>query len=650
MLDLVRTKQKSFLIKIAFGLIILSFVIGYTMLTSPNKSGGPAASDVAASVNGDDISYASFQQTYSNLYNLYQSIYQGNFNAELERQLNLPKVALGQLVDELLLIQQADKLGLSVSSQELIESIAQYDAFKVNGSFNRDRYIEVLNYQRMSPEQFETAQHRQLLTQKVRTKLQEGINISDTELVAAFHKDNDKINLNYVLLTPAVVENKVEVTDEGLAAFFDQNIDQFRIAEKVSLRYLQFVPARYEDQVGTLSAEDIDTYYRRNPDQFEIKEEVKAAHILVSVPQDADAETVSKRRDFAASLLKQIQEGADFAELAKANSDDKVTAVKGGELGTFGRGAMVSEFDQAAFNLRPGQLSDLVRTQFGFHIIKVEEYTAPGLQPQADAIDKIKAGLTAEKARQIAYEKAVDAFNMNRKTGDLEAAAKANDLGIKETGMFTRGQAIDGIGRVAAISDAAFTLKDGELAQPIQTPQGIFLIAIKERLPSRLPELDEVKPAVELAYRAEQAETLARQLAEKLLAAAKENNDLAAAAKDEKLILEESGDFSRSFGAFIPRIGTNEELAEEAFTLTADAPVASKVYEIGNRMVVAALKEAKVADFATLDEAAKNQLSERLLADKKDQVVKDKLDELKQQADITVYVPELADAFTQGAK
>ncbi|MCW8891814.1 MAG: SurA N-terminal domain-containing protein, partial [Deltaproteobacteria bacterium] len=342
MLDFVRTKQKSILIKIAFGLIILSFVIGYTMLTAPSDNGAnQAGGDVAARVNGDEISYTAFQSTYSNLYNLYQNIYQGNFDAKLEKQMNLPKQALQQLVEELLLMQQASGFNLSVSQQELVDSIAQYDAFQLNGEFNRERYLQVLDYQRMSPEQFESSQKRQLLTQKVRDRLQQGVSVNDEELQSAFHKENDKINLNYVWLTPALVESKVKVTDEGLVSFFEKNIEQFRIPQKVALRYLQFDPARYEDKVGAFTDEELERYYRRNLDLFEIKEQVKAAHILLRVPEDADEDTVKKRRELAAELLNQLKEGADFALLAKTHSDDKSNAAQGGDLGSFGRGVMV---------------------------------------------------------------------------------------------------------------------------------------------------------------------------------------------------------------------------------------------------------------------------------------------------------------------
>lgn len=645
MLDFVRTKQKSLLIKIAFGLIILSFVIGYTMLTAPNDPGVSQGSDVAARVNDDDISYNAYQSSYSNLYNLYQSIYQGNFNAEIEKQLNLPKQALQQLLNETLLVQEAERLGLDVSKQELVASISQIESFQENGIFNRDRYLQVLNYQRLSPEQFEAGQYRQLINQKVRDHLQQGVTVSDAELKTAFHEENDKVNLNYTWLTPALVETKVKVTEEGLSGFFSQNQERFRLPEKVSLRYLQFDPARYEKDIASFTDDELERYWRRHLDMFEIEEQIKAAHILLRVAEDADEATIQKRRELAAELLKQLKEGAEFAQLAKTHSDDKGTATKGGDLGYFGRGIMVSSFETAAFKLKPGQLSSIIRTPFGFHIIRVDELIEPGVKPLVDVIDQVKAGLTIEKARQLAYEKAMDAYNINRKTGDLESAAQNNDLGIKESGFFGIDDAIDGIGKVPAISQAAMTLQSGQLARPVQTTQGIFLFTLKDRQPSRLPELDQVKAAVEQAYRVEQAQTLVKELADELLAQAAELKSLRQAASELKLSVEESGEFSRSFGSFIPRIGASEELAKEAFELTSEKPIGSQVYTVEGKFLVASLKEAKPADFDALGEPDKKKLAEQLLATQKEAAINTKLQELLDQSQVEILIPELTNAF-----
>lgn len=648
MLDVIRSKQKSLLIKVAFGIIILSFVIGYTMLTAPSDTRTNQANDIAARVNGAEISYSAYQNAYSNLYNLYQNIYQDRFNAALEKELNLPQQALQQLIEEQLLVQQADELGLSVERSELVASIAQFDAFQVNGEFNRQRYLEVLNYQRLTPEQFEAGQRRQLLTEKVRQQLQQGAQVEEDELKAAFHRENDKINLQYVWLTPELVESKVEVTAADLKSFFQENIEQFRIPEKVAIRYLQFDPARYEDQIAPFTDQELERYYRRNIHLYEIEEQVTADHILLRVAENADAETIAQRRQLANDLLEQLRQGADFAQLARIHSDDQSNAEQGGSLGTFGRGSMVEDFEKAAFSLQPGQLSEVVKTPFGFHIIRVTEHIEPGIKPLVDVIDQVKAGLTAERARQLAYEKAMDAYNIQRKSGDLAAAAQANDLGLKESGLFSANEPVDGIGRQPDISQAAFTLSKGELARPVQTEQGIFLFTLKQRQASRLPELDEVKPQVEQAFREQRAQTLAEDLANKLLSMAKEANDLPQAAQDLSLNSEETGPFSRGFGAFIPRIGSHEKLAEDAFALTEEEPIAPQVYRVGQRFLVAALESAEIADLSALSENERQQLQEQLLQQEQDDMVAKRVDQLFQQARIEILIPELSNALDSG--
>lgn len=645
MLDIVRSKKKSFLIKIAFAVIILSFVIGYTMLTAPTDQRSDPSRDVAARVNGDPISFAAYQSVYSNLYSLYQSIYQGAFDANLERQLNLPRQALQQLIEEQLLVQTAKSLNLRVSTQELVNSIAAYDAFQINGQFNRDRYVEVLSYQRMSPEQFEESQRRELLTQKVREHLQQNVTVSQEDVVTFFHRENDKINLDFVWLTGALVESKVEVTDKALADFFEANREAFRIPERVSLRYLLFDPSRYEADLHTFSEADMDRYYRRNLELFEVEEQVKAAHILLRIDENSDPDTINRRRELAQNIRQQLRDGADFSQLAKLHSDDAASAADGGDLGYFGRGMMVGDFESAAFALRPGQMSNVVQSPFGFHIIKVTDYIAPGFKPLVEVIDMVKAGLIIEGARQLAYEKAMDAFNVNRRTADLDAAARENNLGIKETGFFAIDEPVNGLGRVSEITNAAFALQPGELARPINTTNGVLLITLKDQQASRLPELDEVKSAAESAYREEQAQTLAFELAEQLLEHARDQQNLAAAASQLDLRIDNTGDFSRSFGYFIPQIGSSQELADAAFELSEADPILDRIFTFGNRYLVAALKQANRADFSALDDTAISQLRERLLLEMKEQAVSDTLDELYQQARIEIIAPELITAF-----
>ena len=635
MLDFVRNKQKSIIIKLAFAIIILSFVIGYAMLTAPGGPDGESPTAEAAVVNGKSIAYEDFQSAYSNLYQIYQSVYQDQFTPALEKELQLADKSINGLIDQALMQDEAERLQLVVTHKELIDAIAQVEAFQVNGVFNKDRYLEVLAYQRMNSDTYEAVKHNELLLDKVQEHFKAQVNVTDADIEEEFRNINEKINLNFVNLTAAKFEKQVKIDEQGLAAYFAENRETFRIPEMVSLRYLQFEPQRYLDDV-TFEESELERYYRRNLDQFEILEKVKASHILIMVDAEADEKTRAERRAYAETILEEVRAGADFAELARSKSDDKASAVKGGNLGYFTRGSMVKPFEDAAFSMNPGDTSDLVETTFGYHIIRVEEYTEPGLRTLEDAIEEVKEGLRADKAKQLAFEKAMDAYNINRKSGDLDAAAKANELGVKETGPFARDGYIDGIGRNEEIINTAHLLEAGALAKPVQTEDGVILFGIKERVESYLPDLDQVRDLVTSAYRAVESKQLARAAAEKLAADLKAGSSLAKLAKKAKYEIEETGEFTRTYSPFVPRLGSSAELFDAAFALPEDQHAIDGVFDIQNRFVVVEVKERVAADMAALDQAKREELYNSLLARKQTEAIEARLVELRSTAAITI--------------
>lgn len=647
MLSLVRKKQKSVFIKIAFAVIILSFVIGYAMLTSPGDgTGGGSVDGYAVKVNEQEIPYDQFQQSYSNLYRIYQNIYRDQFTPALERQLKLRQQALDQLIDQALLLEEAERFGLSVSEQELVNAIAREPAFQDNGVFSKDRYLQALNYQRMTPDQFEVMQRHSLLIEKVRGKLQEGVSVDDDEVAAEFKTQNEKINLAFVRLAPALFESKVEIKDDELAAWFSDHQEQFRIPEQVALSYLLIDPAGYEKDLQ-LSDAEIDKYYQRHLAEYDVPEQVKVAHVLIRVPDDADEETKAKKQALAEQVLADAKAGQDFAGLARKFSDDKASVPKGGDLGYFTRGSMVDSFEKAAFSLQPGELSEVIESPFGYHVIKAEGYIEAGVKPLEDVLDQVKTGLIREKSRQMAFETAMDAYNINRKTGDLQAAAAASKQEVKETALFAAGEPIPGIGDDPQINSMAFALQQGTLSRPANLPQGVLVAALKERQESRLPALDEVRKQVEAAYREAQSIDLAEAAAAELLKAVQEGTTLAGAAKQQSLKVEETGEFTRGYGGFVPRIGNNEQLAEAAFTLTDEQPTAPEVYEIDGKYLVAKLKKRQEADMEQLDEAKTAELRSQLITRKKDEALKAKLQQLRDAAAIVIS-PTLQNQLSEG--
>jgi len=635
MLDFVRTKQKSILIKVVFGLIILSFVIGYAMLTSPGDGNDLQAGSTAVTINDQTIPFSDFQSAYGNIYQLYQNVYQEQFTPTLERQLKLVQKALDGLINQTLLLEEARRQNVQVGKQELIDAIAKIPAFQQDGAFSKERYLQILGAQRLTADEFEEMQRRDLLVGKVREAMQSGLTVSDDEIAEEFRNREEKINLEVVRIDPAAFTAQVRVTDEALASFYEPHKEEFRTPEQVSLQFIEFLPQRFADQV-TFTDEELETFYRRHLDRFETPEEAQAAHILVRIPEGSDENTRKQKRALAEKLLADAKSGKDFAALAREFSDDKGSAASGGDLGRFGRGAMVPAFEQAVFSLKPGEISNLVETQFGYHIIKLTTHHEARVQPLDDVRDDIKRALKTEKSVQLAFEKAMDAYNINRKGGSLEAAAKSSTLEIRQTGRFARDGAAGPLGRNEELINAAFLLGNGELGRPVKTERGIILFSLVERYPSKIPALAEVKDAVEAAYRKEQAKGLAKAAAERLLTGAKSGGGLAAPARAIGQLVETTGFFSRAYSPFVPKVGTSEELAKAAFALPAMGSVVDKVYEIDGFFVIAALKSREAADMTRLDESQRNQLRQALLERKQGDVVQKRLEELKKTASIVI--------------
>lgn len=645
MLDFVRSKQKSIVIKLVFGLIILSFVIGYAMLTSPGDgTGGQGQPNTAVKVNGKEIAFSEFQAAYGNLYQLYQNIYQEQFTPTLERQLKLAQKALDGLINQTLLLEEAKRQGLEVGEKELVEAIAKIQAFQQDGRFSKERYLQVLAAQRLNAKEFEEMQRRDLLVGKVRDGLQKNVTVSDSEIEQEYRDSQEKVDLEVVRFAPAAFEKQVRVTDSELTAFFEPRKEEFRTPERIVLSYIEFLPQRYAEQI-TFDDQELESYYRRNLDRYETPEQASAAHILVRVPDNADDAVRKQKRAQAERLLAEARGGKDFATLARQFSDDQASAVNGGDLGSFTRGTMVPAFEQAVFALKPGAISDLVETRFGFHIIKLIALTEAKVRPLAEVTDEIKRGLRADKAKQLALEKAMDAYNVNRKEGSLAAAAKAAGLEVRDTARFARDEAAGVLGRNEELVNAAFLLNAGELGRPLAGERSVILFAVKERLPSRLPTLAEVRPQVEQAFRSEQSKVLAKAGAERLLYSAKAGGGLAAPARAVGQLAEETGPITRSYSPFVPKVGTSEELFKAAFALTSPGSCVEKIFEIDGHFVVAALKRRDAANLAALGSAQRDQLRQSLLERKKNDAVQKRLEELKSSAaiEITPQVQTLLD-------
>jgi peptidyl-prolyl cis-trans isomerase D len=326
---------------------------------------------------------------------------------------------------------------------------------------------------------------------------------------------------------------------------------------------------------------------------------VKARHIIIQVPSDATPEKTEEARKRAEEILAKAKKGEDFALLAEKNSDGP-TAKKGGDLGYFPRGRMVKEFEDAAFSLKSGEISPVVRTQFGFHVIKVEDVKEERTQTLDEVRKSIESTLRDQRARDLAERTVEESLYTLYKGGAMEQVAEEYRVSVNETGFFSRGEKIEGIPASDEMTSIVFSLEAGEISPVIEVSKDFYIFRATERRESHLPELEEVRDRVEKELRGKKAEKTAESVAEELLAELKGGQPMKEAAASNGFKVEETGLFKR-WTSFIPKIGFSEGVEEVLSSLSAEHPYAGRPIKTGGDWVLIRFKELKNPDLKKYD-------------------------------------------------
>ncbi len=570
MLD--RMRRHKNILKWSLGLVVVAFVLLYIPdfiggRRNPIGGGQPGAynlNDAVASVEGRRITAGEFRRTYMNQLQQYQQAYGGQMNEQLLKQLGIDQRILQQMIDEQVALAEAERRGLGVTDDELRERIVTMPAFQEGGRFIGDaRYVQILRLQNppMRPEEFEAQLRRAILVQKLRTAVTDWITLSDNDVDQEFRRRNEKVKLELVDFSADKFREGLTASDAELASYFDAHKDAYRVPEKRKIKYLLIDLQALRSKV-LVTEQDARRYYADNEQQFSTPEQVKARHILFKTGEGKNDEEVKKR---AEDVLAKAKAGADFAELAKKYSEDDSNAKNGGDLGFFGRGAMVKEFEDTAFAMQPGQISDLVKTQFGYHIIKVEEKKPAEVRPfdqvKAQNMDQLKWERAQKEAQRISDEIAGDL----KKPADLDKVGKSRGLTVNESGFFQRDEPIAGLGFAPEAAASAFELKDGQVSDPIRTPQGISYITVVARQDPYIPKLDAVKAKVREDVLKKKAVDAAEQKARSL--AAEFKGDFAKAAKAAGLDVKTTDLVAR--GAALPEVGQSDAVDAAVFALPA---------------------------------------------------------------------------------
>jgi peptidyl-prolyl cis-trans isomerase D len=509
------------------------------------------------------------------------------------------------MIEEETALAEADRLGITATDAEVQQRILAIPAFQDNGRFIGDeRYRQLLGMQNppMLPADFEEQVRRGITVEKLQGALTDWITVGDTELDAEGKRRNEKVKLSAVAFPADKFREGVVASDAEIASYFDAHKDGFKIPEKRKIRFALVDMQGIRDRI-TISQQDVQRYYEDNQQQYSTPEQVRASHILLMTQGKDDADVKKRAEEI---LAKAKAPGADFAKLANQYTEEDAGKTKGGDLDYFSKGQMVPEFDKVAFALQPGQTSDIVKTQFGYHIIKVTDKKPATSKSINEVKGQIEDSLKWERAQNEAQRTADDIATRLKKPADFDAVAKPRGLVVSDSNFFGKDEPITGIGMAPAVADRAFDLKDGEVSDPIRTPQGFAFITVTGRQESTTPTLDDVKERVREEVVKKKAIEAARQRAASLAPQMK-TGDFDAAAKAAGLEVVTTDLIAR--GSPIGALGTSPALDAAAFALPQGGVSDPVVTETGAAIVkVIERKDPSAADLASARAATKTEL------------------------------------------
>ncbi len=489
MLDIMRKKKNSIIIKIVFVIIVLSFVGTIFLVWGKGSDGfGGGKGGYAAKVDRTRISLEEFEKAYQRIRSMYQQIYGQSIPPEMEKMLGLKKAALDGLIDNLLATKEAKSLGIKVSKEEISASIEAMPMFQVDGKFSFDQYQQILKSNRMTAKDFEEGQDTEVLLKKVRQSVKDKAVVTDADALAQYKKENDKLELEYAAYSPADVAAEVKLSDADLADFLQKNPNDFKSAEKVALSYILLDPSSLAAQT-TVSEEEIQTFYSKNIDRWhgkdgiqplsEVKEKVKADTMKQKTAKqlfELAADTLYKNIKsgdlnlIAGALKQKVQETALFEAAAPAAP-------------LVGEAAVIKK----ALELKQGELGGPVETAKGIYILKAKERKTAAVPALAEIKGAVEERAKAAKAIELAKKKADDAA----KQLSTNASIKTQTTG--SFGYSAKGD-IPVIGASPEIVEAVFKLTTAQApAAPFKVGNSWYAVRVKSRTEAPKAQFDATK-------------------------------------------------------------------------------------------------------------------------------------------------------------
>jgi peptidyl-prolyl cis-trans isomerase D len=552
-------------------LICAAMVIAFIPGNLGSDLTGTPGKGVVAKVDGEDITAEEVRETARGM--LQQQGAQLGANASMLLPFFAQRAA-DQLVDRQALVAEAQHMGLKATPQEVKDELqhGRYsEIFFPGGTFiGEAEYQGLLQQHNLIPATFEDSVGKEILISKLQALITGSASVSDAAIRQEFDKQNTKVKFEYAVLSQDDIKKGLHPTTEELKAFYDSHQKNYAnsVPEKRKVKYVMIDLSRIQGGVQ-VTHDELQSYYNQHRDQYRVAEQAKVSHILIKTPLPGpdgkvDEKGVVEAQRRAEDLLKQLKAGAKFEDLARKYSEDPGSAKEGGSLGWIGKGRTVPEFEKAAFSLPKGQISDLVKSSYGFHIIRVDDRQDAHMKTLEEVKDQIEPNLKQQKAQQIAQKQAEDLLQQ-AKTQGLDAAASAKGMTVITSEFFGRKDMLPGLGPAPQFMDAVFTTAEKSPPEMAATSQGFAVFDLLEVKPQSTPTFEEIRTRVEQEFKNERSSVLLSQKAQELSDRAKAEHDLKKAAKELGAVVKTS-EFVSPDGQ-VPDIGSMTGQAAVAFSM-----------------------------------------------------------------------------------
>jgi len=621
---------------VLWGVVVVFVLLVFVDWGSGRGSGGGA--EVAVKIGRAEVSERDFVEHVRQIQDLYQRQLGDNWE-QFRNQIDLGQQAVQQIVERHLLLLEAEEVGLAVSTAELQEEILALPVFtKENGDFvGQELYRRILRNNRTTPQEFEAQLREDLLLQKLRAMIQEGIWIDDREVEEAIRRENESADVRAVQLRFERFLADVEVSEEEARSYFDEHASDFERAEERVIRYLVVETNRLRRLLEVDQA-SLEAYYDEHKEDFREGEEMQASHVLIQVAPGVSEADRAEARLKAQQVAKLARDGADFATLAETHSDDTGSKDSGGDLGWFGRGRMVPEFEEAVFGAKPGDIVGPVESQFGFHIIKVVGYRPERVPPLEEIEDNVRFRyLESQAAAEAELRAGALAQRLTTERPVEEAAWQAiadedESITLNESPAFEAGGPVPGAGSDPAFADEVFASELHTIGGPHPVPRGWIVWQLKEIRPAGVPPFEQAQGEIEQLLKKEGALAIASQRGANIAQAWRDGGDIDELADTNDTAVVEVSDHRR--GTPWSSLGVLASLDEVVYQAS-EGDVVGPVMVKDRGVVVASVDK---LDLIGADELAsqRDQMRRRLMSERAGRLMTSIVNERRRETAVTV--------------